>query len=194
MSTSANPSTYVTDAKMMLDSTPEQNLRGADCFTFVSLQVFSPFSFVGSLTTAGSYCWSASQFIALFQLTRMKVPVMPRGLLLALSGILAREILGFRDVFLLWLFVHLHRDLAVMSWVCCVCFARSNSSAHKLLNLTGAHMSSWRCLFVVSCVALFGFFGVLFACLLCCFSFPRWSPPYGHVGLCAGPCSLLIPQ
>ena len=38
-------------------------------------------------------------------------------------------------------------------------FARSNSSAHKLLNLTRAHMSSWRCPFVVVlfCLGFRGF-------------------------------------
>ena len=87
---------------------------------------------------------------------------MPRGPHGAISGILPGGILGFgtADWFL---FLHLHRDLAVMSgWLCC-CFLQDlihffNSLAHKLPFSRRARPSVG-CFFV--CFVLF-FFGGCF--------------------------------
>ena len=113
----------------------------------------------------------------------------PRGPHGAVSGILAGGILGFgtADWFL---FVHLHRDLAVRSgWSCC-CFLQDpihffNSLAHKLPSRV-EHGHLWGVFCVVCLVFLLWVFFVSLFFWLGRFFF--WcSPHVGHVGLCTGP-------
>ena len=93
-------------------------------------------------------------------------------------------------------FLHLHRDLAVMSGWLYFCFLQDsfhflNSSAHKLpflLKSTSIIAGCFRWLVLF----LFGCFLVLF--WLLAGLFPRWTPLFGHVGSCTGPRSLSTPQ
>ena len=88
---------------MMLEEAPERTLSGADKFhlrfTLVRVSLRVSFLYFGWYTTAGCLLLiSIPIHIALRVLTGMKVPVMPCGLLVVISGILAGGTLGFRNV------------------------------------------------------------------------------------------------
>ena len=70
----------------------------------------------------------------------------------------------------------------------CLLFARSNSSAHKLLNLTRALCPTT----VISLLV----FALVCWCFFVCFVLFPWvvTITHGQLGLRIGPCSLLIPQ
>ena len=104
---------------------------------------------------------------------------MPRGPHDAIPRILAGGILGFGTAD--WLFyLHLHRDLAVMSgWSCC-CFLQDPihffySLAHQLPSRV-EHGHLWGVFFVVCFVFLLSVFCLFVAGLL----FPCLTPLIGH--------------
>ena len=110
--------------------------------------------------------------------------------LVVISGILAGGILGFRDAGLVCVFAPSSRSCSDVLGSCFL-FARSNSSAHKLLQFDRAHMSIRRCFSFGVCVVLrcclFFWFCFVGSCFLV-------IAPHLDYGLRTGPCSLLIPQ